>query len=79
MTNHKHIYSSIVSRYDCQENSWSFVAKMLNPRSNHGAAVVNDNIYVIGGKNEACSLKSVEMYNPRKDVWVSLSSLPHGN
>ena len=48
------------SRYDCDNNQWSFVAPMKVKRKHLGVAVVNDFLYAVGGRDEQYELSSVE-------------------
>lgn len=48
---------------------------MSKCRSNHGVAVLNGNIYAMGGYDGQFYLKSVEMYSPSKDVWTPVASM----
>ena len=49
-----HIYKSTVERYDPEENCWSYVASMHQPRSNGLACVLSHKIFVIGGEMGQC-------------------------
>ncbi len=63
-------YKSTVERYDPQEDSWSYVASMQQPRRNGLACVFADKIYVIGGKSaEYEYAPKCEVYDPTTDVW----------
>ncbi|XP_078359894.1 kelch-like protein 23 [Oculina patagonica] len=64
------IYKSTVERYDPQEDSWSFVASMQQPRRNGLACVFADKIFVIGGESAECACApKCEVYDPITDVW----------
>lgn len=55
--------TSSVERYDPQENRWSFVASMHQPRSDGQACVLTDKILV------SCSHLACEVYDPLTDEW----------
>ncbi|XP_066565245.1 kelch-like protein 30 [Amia ocellicauda] len=54
-------------RYITQEGKWVTVAPMLRPRTNHCSAVLNGEIYVIGGTT--LDYVEVEHYDPYSDSW----------
>ena len=58
--------ASITTVTFAQVGKWVRKADMPTARYATGAAVVDGNIYVIGGWNKAY-LKAVEMYDPRLD------------
>ncbi|XP_078359897.1 kelch-like protein 23 [Oculina patagonica] len=63
-------YKSTVERYDPEEDSWSFVAPMQQPRRNGLACVLVDKIFVIGGESAECACApKCEVYDPITDVW----------
>jgi len=54
-----------VQRYDPTLKKWEYVQAMITPRSRHGLAVLDEQMYAIGGVNSVTSwanLKSVELY-----------------
>ena len=58
------IYKSTVERYDPEENCWSYVASMHQPRCDGLASVLTDKIFVTGGIKRTC-----EIYDPLTDEW----------
>ncbi|KAK1168675.1 hypothetical protein AOXY_G9489 [Acipenser oxyrinchus oxyrinchus] len=58
-------------KYDSQQGKWTTVAPMLRPRTNHTTAVLNGEIYAIGGTT--LDFVEVEHYDPYNDSW-SLTS-----
>jgi N-acetylneuraminic acid mutarotase len=54
--------------YNPEENVWSYAAQMPTPRSEHAVAVLNDQLYVIGGSVGEVGLGTVtnlnEQYTP---------------
>jgi N-acetylneuraminic acid mutarotase len=62
--------------YDPSTNSWSKKSSGVNPRDGVGCGVINDKLYVVGGRDiYTCAVgrNYVEEYNPANDkgeVWV---------
>lgn len=64
------IYKSTVERYDPQQDSWSYVASMQQPRCNGLACVFADKIFVMGGESAECACAPrCEIYDPVTDEW----------
>jgi N-acetylneuraminic acid mutarotase len=63
---------SQVSTAEVGENSWKLKAPMLIEREEFGVAVVDRQIYAVGGWNEN------EMYNLSANNWTGLALLPTG-
>ncbi|XP_059381468.1 kelch-like protein diablo [Carassius carassius] len=58
-----------VERYDPLKNSWSKLTPMLRNRASASAAVLNDQIYVMGGTDGDMTLDSVERFDPFEGCW----------
>ncbi len=58
--------------------TWEEVAPIATgPRQEVGVAVIGDEMYVVGGANEALQFQaSVEVYHPQSDTWRSAQPLP---
>lgn len=73
------VYFSSVERLDLLNpaSGWQSVADMPTPRNIAGAAVdALGRIYIIGGSNGVdISLKTVERYDPARNVWETLPDL----
>jgi N-acetylneuraminic acid mutarotase len=82
---------SLAATSDTKENSWTTKAHMITPRANPGVAVVNGEIYVIGGNNvngrynldagfylgiHGGLLSVNEKYDPITDRWTTETSMP---
>ncbi|WP_041170390.1 thrombospondin type 3 repeat-containing protein [Vibrio sp. EJY3] len=63
------------SIYDPNSDSWSEGSPMPTPRRGSAGAVLNGEIYVVGGYGEG-QLAIVEAYNPLTDQWTTKASLP---
>ena len=61
-----------------QVGKWVEKQEMPTARYAMAAAVVDGNIYVIGGWSQKY-LKTVEMYDPRRDVWEPRAEISRGN
>jgi len=59
-----------VERYDPQNDRWTYVKSMHQPRSSAFAFVHNEKIFVIGGeRGEDITPTDCEVYDPVKDDW----------
>nr|XP_005292030.1 kelch-like protein 30 isoform X2 [Chrysemys picta bellii] len=54
-----------------KEGAWKPIAPMLKPRTNHASAVLNGEIYAIGGTT--VDTVEVECYDPYNNSWCSIS------
>lgn len=59
--------------YNPQTNWWSHVPSMYSPRSHFGIAVVDDQLFVVGGYNSFNSLLTVERYDEEAGMWSRAS------
>ncbi|KAG7011961.1 F-box/kelch-repeat protein, partial [Cucurbita argyrosperma subsp. argyrosperma] len=67
-----------VWRYNVRENKWYKCAPLIVPRFDFACAVINDKIYVAGGKCQLCTatgMASSEVYDPALDEWQSLPDM----
>ena len=77
--------SSASMDYDCTEvydpktGHWTALGPMLDKRTRHRAAVVDGNIYVLGGThwvgNSNVTLFSAEVLNPEQGHWVQVANM----
>ncbi len=58
------------------EDSWKPKKPMPTARSGLGVAVINGEIYAIGGSNNNTQLTVNEQYNPNEDTWTTKSPMP---
>ncbi|XP_066263689.1 kelch-like protein 9 isoform X2 [Branchiostoma lanceolatum] len=71
-----------VECYNMAENQWSTVAPMLEAQTGAGVAVLNDCVYVVGGRafsstssRRSVRLKTVTKYDTKRNRWERCSSL----
>ena len=72
--------ASTVEEYDPLTDTWTDKSNMLIAKYAHGASVVGDGIYIIGGGElegqVEIPLRSVERYDPMTDTWINVADLP---
>ena len=63
--------------YDPDIDRWSMIEPASTARWDGGIAVESDKIYFVGGcnRNAFCTLE-IECYDPEKDNWSKVASLP---
>ena len=74
-----HNHQKILQRYDEAKNTWVRLADMPGARSHHEASVfvLDGAIYAAGGQvSPQKASSSVWMYNPSKNQWTTVGSLP---
>ena len=65
--------------YDIDTGVWIQGEDMLTPRHHHGAAALNGELYVVGGRGrDDLSLDAVERFDPAEARWDRLPPLPLG-
>jgi len=69
--------------YDVETNSWKAARPMLTARNHHGAAVIDNKIYVVGGRIGSTfiiglsnNVSTNEVYDVAKDTWSSVLGMP---
>ena len=62
--------------YDPVANSWTVKATMPTVRNTVGSAVLNGQLYVVGGSSAGSTSSAVEAYDPSTDQWSTLAALP---
>uniref|UniRef100_A0A131Z5J6 Kelch repeat containing protein n=1 Tax=Rhipicephalus appendiculatus TaxID=34631 RepID=A0A131Z5J6_RHIAP len=61
--------------FEVSSGRWGIMAPLNNPRAYHGLAVLDDNIYVVGGVDSANRLLScLERYDKETDEWTKLGA-----
>lgn len=64
--------------FDIEKNTWEPLESLNVARFNAVATAMNGYIYVGGGTDGQHDLDSVEMYDPKSDVWVQLPQMNSG-
>ncbi|CAI5441765.1 unnamed protein product [Caenorhabditis angaria] len=62
--------------YDPKIDKWTKTAQMNDMRSDCGAVVYDNQIYIIGGFDGHSIIPTVEVYNPYGDFFIIIDSLP---
>jgi N-acetylneuraminic acid mutarotase len=62
--------------YDPTTMRWTEVGRMLTARSDHGLAVVNDQLVALAGSAWGEAIAEVEVYDENRDEWRPLRSMP---
>lgn len=71
------IARSEVFAYDFETRRWSRLPSMASQREHVGEAVLEDRLYVLGGRGtESLALDTAERYDPASGEWESLPRLP---
>ena len=64
-----------MERYDPVFDSWQIVTAMQHKRGNLAAAVLNNQVYVVGGYDGHTYHSSVERYDPVTDAWCTVEPM----
>lgn len=61
--------ATTIEKYDLRTNSWTQVANMSGRRLQFGVAVIEDKLYIVGGRDGLKTLNTVECFDPKKKSW----------
>jgi len=64
-----------IEKYDLRTNTWTQIANMNGRRLQFGVAVIEDKLYVVGGRDGLKTLNTVECYDPKKKVWQPMPAM----
>jgi len=64
-----------IEQYDLRTNTWSRLDKLSARRLQFGVAVLDDRLYVVGGRDGLKTLNTVECFNPRNRFWSGMPSM----
>ena len=64
-------------RYDPELNIWITMTSMITAVSGAGVAVIDEDIYIIGGFDGARNRNSVQIYDPSSDIWSQGANMPN--
>ncbi|KAJ9584402.1 hypothetical protein L9F63_021254 [Diploptera punctata] len=60
---------SSAERYNPHSNTWNPIVAMTSRRSGVGLAVVNGQLYAVGGFDGTAYLKTIEVYDTDQNQW----------
>lgn len=72
---------STIEKYDLRTNTWTQVANMNGRRLQFGVAVLDNKLFIVGGREGLKTLNTVECYDLRKKTWTlmpPMSTHRHG-
>lgn len=64
--------STTIEKYDLRTNTWVQVGIMNGRRLQFGVAVIDNKLYVVGGRDGLKTSNMVECYNPINKVWSTM-------
>ncbi|KAG7196679.1 hypothetical protein KM043_016011 [Ampulex compressa] len=64
-----------IEKYDIFTGEWSRVAPIGIGRILPGVALLDGKVYVVGGELESCIIANCECYDPRDNVWTSITCM----
>lgn len=67
-----HLGSTTIEKYDLRTNKWIQVGIMNGRRLQFGVAVIDNKLYVVGGRDGLKTSNMVECYNPITKVWSTM-------
>lgn len=71
----KHLRTSNVIFYDPMKDSWGNINPLKIARYGHGSGVIQNKLYVVGGRGRDTPILSAEVYDPRTDEWQFLPDM----
>lgn len=64
-----------VEEYDPRGNKWVQITTMETRRLQFGVAVLNNKLYVTGGRDGLMTLNNVECFDPKTNTWETLAPM----
>lgn len=64
--------ATTIEKYNLRTNLWIQAGMMNGRRLQFGVAVIDDKLFVIGGRDGLKTLNTVECYNPKTKTWTVL-------
>ena len=61
--------STIIESYDLRSDRWQQCGFMTSRRLQFGVAIIEDRLYVVGGREGLKTLNTVECYDPASRCW----------
>lgn len=75
------IGTTTIEKYDLRTNSWIQIGTMNGRRLQFGVAVIDNKLYIVGGRDGLKTSNIVECFNPITKVWTimpPMSTHRHG-
>lgn len=71
---HKNVLSgsTTIEKYDLRTNTWTQVGIMNGRRLQFGVAVIDNKLYVVGGRDGLKTSNTVECYDSLNKVWSTM-------
>lgn len=73
--------TTTIEKYDLRTNSWEQIGTMNGRRLQFGVAVIDNKLYIVGGRDGLKTSNTVECFNPITKVWTimpPMSTHRHG-
>jgi Kelch motif len=70
------LHEKKIFRYDPTSDNIIHVTDMINERSNHGVCILNNKIYLIGGRGNNGKLEKCEYFDPDSNKTFAIADLP---
>lgn len=73
--------TTTIEKYDLRTNSWIQICTMNGRRLQFGVAVIDNKLYIVGGRDGLKTSNIVECFNPITKVWTimpPMSTHRHG-
>ena len=64
-----------IEKYDLRTNQWSHLGHMSGRRLQFGVAVIEDRLYMVGGRDGLKTLNTVECLSPKTKTWTMLPAM----
>lgn len=64
-----------IDKYNLRCNSWTNYGSMTSRRLQFGAAVIDNKLYVVGGRDGLKTLNIVECYDFKTKTWTGMPSM----
>ena len=64
-----------VEYFDCEKMEWNTTTKLAGSRVACAVAVLENKLYVIGGRRQGIKLNTVQCYDPEEGVWKNVAHL----
>uniref|UniRef100_H0VDF3 Kelch like family member 4 n=1 Tax=Cavia porcellus TaxID=10141 RepID=H0VDF3_CAVPO len=62
--------TTTIEKYDLRTNSWLHIGSMNGHRLQFGVAVIDNKLYIVGGRDGLKTLNTVECFNPVDKIWM---------